>query len=124
MSKQVKELWGQTQALTWAAEADGKRDRKETDGAAGLCATGGGEGAAGADASAHGQQRQRASATGRRRTVQLGCVQQAAGVSKQVKELWGQTQALTWAAEAEGKREGPKGDRQCSWAVCKRLRAC
>ena len=58
VSKQVKELWGQTQALTWAAEAEGKRDRKETDGAAGLCATGGGEGAAGADASAHGQQRQ------------------------------------------------------------------
>ena len=58
MLKQGKELRGQTQALTWAAEAEGKRDRKETDGAAGLCATGGGEGAAGADASAHGQQRQ------------------------------------------------------------------
>ena len=52
MLKQEKELRGQTQALTWTAEAESKRDRKETDGAAGLWATGcgrvkAGEGAAG-----------------------------------------------------------------------------
>ena len=34
MLKQEKELRGQTQALTWTAEAESKRDRKETDGAA------------------------------------------------------------------------------------------
>ena len=58
MLKQEKELRGQTQVPTWSAEAESKRDRKETDGAAGLWATGcghvkAGEGAAGADASAH-----------------------------------------------------------------------
>ena len=56
--------------------------------------------------------------------MQLGCVQKAAGMLKQGKELRGLTQALTWAAEAEGKRQGPKGDGRCSWAVCNRLRAC
>jgi hypothetical protein len=56
--------------------------------------------------------------------VQLGCGLQAAAVSKQEKELRGQTQALTWTAEAESKREGPKGDGRCSWAVGYRLRAC
>ena len=55
MLKQEKELRGQTQVLTWSAEAESKRDRKETDGAAGLWATDcghvkAGEGAAGADA--------------------------------------------------------------------------
>ena len=79
MLKQEKELRGQTQALTWTAEAE------------------------------------RASATGRRRTVQLGCGLQAAGMLKQEKELRGQTQALTWTAEAENKREGPEGDGRCSW---------
>ena len=33
MLKQEKELRGQTQALTWTAEAESKRDWKETDGA-------------------------------------------------------------------------------------------
>ena len=43
--------------------------------------------------------------------MQLGCVQQAAGMLKQGKELRGQTQALTWAAQAVGKRYrwGPQG---------------
>jgi hypothetical protein len=72
MLKQEKELRGQTQALTWTAEAE------------------------------------RASATGRRRTVQLGCGLQAAGMLKQEKELRGQTQALTWTAEAERASAGAR----------------
>ena len=42
MLKQEKELRGQTQALTWTAEAEraSAGARKETDGAAGLWATG------------------------------------------------------------------------------------
>ena len=53
-----KELWGRTPALTCAAKAEGKRDRKETGGKTGRWPTScgrvkaghGGEGAAGADA--------------------------------------------------------------------------
>ena len=46
--------------------------------------------------------------------MQLGCGLQAAGMLMQEKVLRGQTQALTWSAEAESKREGPKGDGRCS----------
>ena len=43
--------------------------------------------------------------------MQLGCGLQAAGMLKQEKELRGQTQALTWTAEAESKRDGAAGSR-------------
>ena len=74
MLKQEKELRGQTQALTWTAEAE------------------------------------RASATGRRRTVQLGCGLQAAGMLKREKELRGQTHG------AAGSRRG------CGCCCCMRCR--